>query len=164
MKIGFIALAVAATAGSASAASLPPTTQIMGTFAGSSAVSSDTEFVCTLEDGKAEFQRPARTAGRPNPPAMIAMPHLATFNAKTGGGYRASSGVVVLNFASATTGTMQIDFDYSKAVSTLPSGESVPFRAYRETWAPSASTLRVSFAIVFDHCTLPVKALFRAAP
>jgi hypothetical protein len=92
------------------------------------------------------------------------MPKIATYNSKTGGGYMASSGVVLLTFTSASTGTMSIDFDYSKTGASLPSGETVPFKAYKETWTPSASTLRVSFSIQFAHCTLPVEALFRAAP
>jgi hypothetical protein len=164
MKICSISLAAVAAAGSALAASLPPTTQIMGTIAASSVANARTGYVCTLDSGRGEFQRPAATAATPNPPAMIAMPRTATFNQRTGGGYRASDGVVVLNFTTGSTGIMRIDFDYSDAGSRLPSGESVPFRSYREIWVPSTSTLHVTFDIVFDHCILPVKALFRAAP
>jgi hypothetical protein len=163
MKFYIISLFAVATAGSALAASFP-TTQIMGTFASSSVTGTSTDFVCMLNDGQGQFQRISPTAARPNPPAMIAMPPAATFNARTGGGYKASSGVVVLHFTSANAGIMQIDFDYSKAGSSLPSGESVPFRAYKEAWNPTTSILRVTFDIIFDHCTLPVRALFRAAP
>lgn len=163
MKICGMTLLAVATAGSALAAPLPAT-QIMGTFAGASVTSTTTEFVCVLNDGRGEFQRSSPTAAKPNPPAMIAMPRTATFNARTGDGYKASSGVVVLNFTNASAGTMQIDFDYSKAGSSLPSGESVPFRAYKEVWNPNTSILRVTFDIIFDHCILPVRALFRAAP
>jgi hypothetical protein len=164
MKISLVSLLMAANVGSAVAASSPPAAQIMGTFATSAATSKTTEFVCTLNDGQGEFQRMSPTAAKPNPPAMIAMPRAATYNAKTGSGYKASSGVVVLNFTTAAAGNMQIDFDYSKASQNLPSGETIPFRGYREVWTPSTSTLRVTFDVVFDHCTLPVRALFRSAP
>ena len=136
----------------------------MGTFATSFVVSKTTDFVCMLTDGRGQFQRMLPTTAKPYPPAMMAMPRLATYNAKTGSGYKASSGVVVLNFATATAGNMQIDFDYSKSGASLPSGETVPFKGYREDWNQNTSTLRVNFDVMFDHCTLPVRALFRSEP
>lgn len=164
MKISLVSLFIVADVGSAIAASPPPHALIMGTFAASAVVSKTTDFVCTLGDGQGQFQRMVPTAAKPNPPAMIAMPRAATYNAKTGSGYEASSGVVVLNFTTASAGNMRIDFDYSKPSRNLPSGETVPFRDYREVWNPSISTLGVTFDVIFDHCTLPVRALFHSAP
>lgn len=164
MKFGLISWLAVFLGGTAVAAPAPPTTQIMGTFAGNSVANGSTGFICMLDPGRGEFQRLGSTAVKPNPPAILAMPRTATYNAKTGGGYRASDGVVLLAFTSATAGSMRIDFDYSAIGAKLPSGEAVPFKAYKEVWDPSASTLRVTFDIVFPHCTLPVEALFRAAP
>lgn len=160
MRTPLISLLALVTSGAAFAASTFPA-QVFGTVASSSIVSNTTNFVCTLEDGRVEFQRAAPTSARPNPPAVIGLPRFATYNAQTGDGYQGSSGMVVLNFTSATTGNLHIDYDYSASGSLLPSGESVPFRAYRESWSPSTSTGRILFNVVFEHCTLPVRILLR---
>jgi hypothetical protein len=165
MKLQSISLLPVLLGGAAAlGAPSPPTTQIMGTFAGNSVVDPSTRVVCTIEPGRGEFQRSKATVARANPPAILAMPRMATYNAENGSGYKASDGLVLLVFASATAGVLRIDFDYSAAYPKLPSGESVPFKGFKEVWDPEASTLRVTFDVVFSHCTLPVRALFRAAP
>jgi len=164
MKFRLVSCLLGSVAGQAAAASAPPTTQIMGTFAGVSVANGDAGYVCALEAGRGAFQRQQPTSAKPNPPVLLAMPRTATYNAKTGAGYKASDGVVVLAFTTAVTGAMRIDFDYSAPNSRLPSGESVAFRAYKQVWDAATSTLRVSFDIDFAHCTLPVNAMFRSAP
>jgi len=122
MKFRLVSCLLGSVAGQAAAASAPPTTQIMGTFAGVSVANGDAGYVCALEAGRGAFQRQQPTSAKPNPPVLLAMPRTATYNAKTGAGYKASDGVVVLAFTTAVTGAMRIDSIIQRQTRDFPPG------------------------------------------
>jgi hypothetical protein len=141
------------------AASMPPTTLMAGTVAGGGV--NEPTASCSLNPGQALFQRSAATPANPNPPAIISLPavYQQVFHVSSDAYY----GVLLLKFSSATAGTVHVDYS-GNATGKLPSGETVPFTGYAAVWTPSSFTLRVTFSFLFKDCTLPITALFRAAP
>ena len=164
MKRLLASLLLSTVAVAAQAASGPPATPLNGTTAQESVYAANT-ISCFSSPGPATFQRAAATASAPRPPALIGLANESLEDPEHPKAQQVTMmGLVRLVFSSATAGTASPDMDTGQVNPKLPSGESFPFSGYSQVWNAGAQTLRVSFTIDFKTCTLPVVALFRAAP
>jgi hypothetical protein len=114
---------------------------------------------CAIRPGQGSFQREAATTKEPLPDVMLSLPEVKFVSPSNSLSY---IGVANLQFTSATAG--KILFDDDEASETTPAKAEIPFTGYAQSYAGKTFQLSVKFTIAFKGCTLPVSALFRAAP
>ena len=157
MKYGLLLTLGLCLAQPALAASDLPTTVMMGTVATASVTGVNLHH-CSTNPGPAMFQRGAVSVGNPHPPAILDLPSVGVSQRLIGFSF---TGAILLRFTSATGGNVGFDYNQSTINTTLPTGVTARFGNYSQVWTPSAGTLKVSFDILFQNCTLPIVALFR---
>lgn len=156
-----IVIAGLGLAPAAIAASAPPATLMMGTVADTNGTGKP-GYHCSAGVGPAFFQRGPIVAGAAAPPALISISSAGFSNFPVA--EASYTGVLALKFSSATGGTVAFDYNESTLNTVLPSGDTARFTGYSQVWTPGAATLKVSFTIAFQGCTLPVVGLFHAQP
>jgi hypothetical protein len=113
---------------------------------------------CSVKPGPGSFQREAPTTGEKTPDAMMSLPEVTAKSAGTTVSYTA---LATLDFSNATSGKVIFDDDENSDSAPKP---AVTFAGYSEAYDGKSFKLKITFTLKFKGCTLPVQALFRAAP
>ena len=135
-----------------------PTKLMVGSVYEHTGTPSQSGYACAIKAGAGSFQREAATTKEKNPDALLSLPEVTI---KSGATTTSYSALATLDFSTATSG--KIMFDDNDGDDAAPKTK-VAFAGYSQVYSSKTFELKVTFNLNFKGCTLPVKALFRAAP
>lgn len=146
----FVGLAAGALPACAAAQTLP--NQLIGGQAQRSVLTS-----CYADRGFATFQRDFSSALAAGTKAVVSLPEVIFKTATLNVAYDVS-GQAVLNFSTATSGTIR----FKQLPNVADTIKNPAFSNYSESYNATAKQLTVSFTIGFPNCSLPIVIILDA--